>query len=280
MPGLLSSIARTYVRRFPLDKGKYHLVQAMRQIDPPAKVVSQVAGRFLMELDLAESLQGLLYYYGYYERDLTRFIESIIRPGSVMVDVGANIGTFTLLAASLGATCYSFEASPTVCATLRRNIALNEFGNITVRECAVSDHTGEASFFLYEDVGKNNSCGQSAFFRRGPGREIKVPLETLDSALSDLTRVDFIKTDVEGADFLVLRGANAILERFHPVLAIEATEELANKLGGSVAEILDLLFGHGYQVYSLSRHGMVPVSRSAPPATQTTLIARYPGTAV
>ena len=102
----------------------------MRQIDPPAKVVSQVAGRFLMELDLAESLQGLLYYYGYYERDLTRFIESIIRPGSVMVDVGANIGTFTLLAASLGATCYSFEASPTVCATLRRNIALNEFGTL------------------------------------------------------------------------------------------------------------------------------------------------------
>jgi FkbM family methyltransferase len=280
MPGLLSSIARTYVRRFPLDKGKYHLVQAMRQIDSPAKVVSQVAGRFLMELDLAENLQGQLYYYGYYERELTRFIESIIRPGSVMVDVGANIGTFTLLAASLGATCYSFEASPAVCAALRRNIALNKFGNITVRECAVSDHAGEASFFLYEDVGKNNSCGQSAFFRRGPGREIKVPLETLDTALSDLDRVDFIKTDVEGADFLVLRGANAILERFHPALAIEATEELASKLGGSVAEILDLLFGHGYQVHSLSRHGMVPVTRSAPPATQTTLIARYPSTTI
>ena len=95
-----------------------------------------------MELDLAENLQSQLYYYGYYEKDLTRLIESIIRPGSVMVDVGANLGTFSLLAASLGATCYSFEASPTVCAALRRNIALNQFANITVRECAVSDHAG------------------------------------------------------------------------------------------------------------------------------------------
>jgi FkbM family methyltransferase len=279
MPGLISSIARAYVRRSPLEKGKFHLVQAMRKIDPPEKVVSQVAGRFLMELDLSEYLQGNLYYYGYYEKELTRFIESSIRPGSVMVDVGANLGTFSLLAASLGATCYCFEASPTVCAALRHNIELNRFTNITVRECAVSDHAGEASFFLFEDVGKANACGQSAFFRRGPGREIKVPLVTLDSALSGLDRVDFIKTDVEGADFLVLRGANDILERFHPVMAIEASQELATKLGGSVAEILDLLFAHGYQVHSLTRHGMTPVSRSAPPTTQTTLIARYPGTA-
>ena len=59
MAGLLRSIARGYVRHSPLEKGKYHLVQAMRKIDPPEKVVSQVAGRFLMDLDLSEYLQGI-----------------------------------------------------------------------------------------------------------------------------------------------------------------------------------------------------------------------------
>ncbi len=98
MAGLLRSIARSYVRHSPLEKGKYHLVQAMRRIDPPAKVVTQVAGRFLMDLDLSESLQGILYYYGYYERGLTRFMEETIRPGSLMVDVGGAFGSVSLLA--------------------------------------------------------------------------------------------------------------------------------------------------------------------------------------
>src|SRR5271170_4238585 len=112
MPGLLSPIARTYVRRSPIEKGKYHLVQAMRKIDPPERVVSQVAGRFLMELDLSEFIQGQLYYYGYFDKELTQVIEETLRPGSVMVDVGANVGIFSLLAASLGASCHAFEASP------------------------------------------------------------------------------------------------------------------------------------------------------------------------
>ena len=153
MAGLLRSIARGYVRHSPLEKGKYQLIQAMRRIDGRESVVSEVAGRFLMDLDLSEYLQGNLYYYGYYERELTKFIEESIRPGDVMVDVGANIGTFSLLAASLGATCYAFEASPDNCAVLRRNIALNEFSGIHVYECALSDHRGETIFYLYEEPG-------------------------------------------------------------------------------------------------------------------------------
>ena len=80
LAGLLRSIARGYVRHSPLEKGKYQLVQAMRKIDGRENVVSQVAGRFLMDLDLSEYLQGNLYYYGYYERELTKFIEELFDP--------------------------------------------------------------------------------------------------------------------------------------------------------------------------------------------------------
>ena len=279
MAGLLRSIARSYVRHSPLEKGKYHLVQAMRRIDPPARIVTQVAGRFLMDLDLSENLQGILYYYGYYERGLTRFMEETIRPGSVMVDVGANIGTFSLLAASLGATCHAFEASPDNCSVLRRNIDINQFPGITVHECALSDHSGETAFYLYEETGARNTCGQNALFRRGAGREIRVSMETLDSALGDLPRIDFIKSDVEGADCLVLRGARSILETHHPIVVVEAYEELASKLGGSIAEILDILWGHGYDVCRLSRSGVEPVTKSSPPFALATLVARFPSSA-
>ena len=275
MSGLLRSIARGYVRHSPLEKGKYHLVQAMRRIAPQEKMVSRIAGRFLMELDLSEFLQGNLYYYGYYEPDLTEFIEKTIRPDDVMVDVGANIGTFSLLAASLGATCYAFEASPDNCSALRRNITLNQFTSIHVYECALSDHRGETTFYLYEEPGMKNTCGQNALFRRGAGREMKVPLETLDLALKDVPRVDFIKSDVEGADFLVLRGAREILEKHHPTLVIEAAEELASNLGGSIAEILGILWEHGYDISRLTRSGLQPIAKSDPPFAFATLIARF-----
>ncbi len=248
----------------------------MRRIDGRESVVSEVAGRFLMDLDLSEYLQGNLYYYGYYERELTKFIEESIRPGDVMVDVGANIGTFSLLAASLGATCYAFEASPDNCAALRRNVALNEFNGIHVCECALSDHRGETTFYLYEEPGMRKTCGQNALFRRGAGREIKVPLETLDLALKDLPRIDFIKSDVEGADFLVLRGARAILEKHHPTVVIEAADELASKLGGSNAELLDILWDHGYEVSRLTQSGLQPVFKSSPAFAFATLVAHFP----
>jgi len=276
LPGLLSSVARTYVRRSPIEKGKYRLVQAMRRIDRPERVISQVSGRFLMELDLSEYLQGQLYYYGYYDKPLTQLMQDTLRPGSVMVDVGANLGTFSLLAASLGATCHAFEASPDICSALRRNIALNKFTGIEVHQLALSDHSGEATFYIFQETGQRNACGQSSFVRRGAGREIRVPVETLDSALSGLSRIDFIKIDVEGADFLVLRGARAILEKFHPVLVVEALEELAVKLGGSVAQILEILWEHGYQVYNLTGSGMARVTRSTPSITHANLAAMVP----
>ncbi len=276
MPGLLSSIARQYIRKSPIEKGKYHLVQAMRKIDSTEKIVSQVAGRFLMELDRSEFLQGQLYYYGYYEEELTRFIESTLHRGSVMVDVGANIGIFSLLAASLGAACHAFEASPDNCAALRRNIALNGFTGITVHECALSDHSGEATFYLYEERGARNNSGQNALFRRGTGREIRVPMMTLDAALRDLPQVDFIKSDVEGADFLVLQGAGEILDRFHPTIAIEATEELAERLGGSVMQILETLWRHGYEIQRLTPSGLSPITRSTPSISYATLVAHVP----
>lgn len=276
MSSLLRSMARSYVRHWPIEKGKYHIVQAMRRIDPPGKVVSQVAGRFLMELDLSEYLQGQLYYYGYYEKHLSQLIQETLSPGSVMVDVGANIGTFTLLAASLGATCHSFEASPENCAALRRNIALNKFHGITVHECAVSDRQGEATFFLYEETGARKSCGENALFRRGAGREIRVPMETLDSALCGLSRIDFIKSDVEGADFLVLCGARAILSEFHPIVVLEATEELASELGGSVRQILETLWEHGYEISIMNGRRLTRVTPSSPPIAYATLVARMP----
>lgn len=276
MPELLRSIARSYVHHFPIEKGKFHVAEAMRRISPREKVISQVAGRFLMELDLSEYLQGMLFYFGYYERQLTRLIKETVRPGWVMVDAGANVGTFSLLAASLGATCYAFEASPTNCALLRRNISLNKFTGITVHECALSDRSGVTQFFVYEEPGMGKAGGLSAMFRRGAGREIQVPMKSLDVVLGDLPRIDIIKCDVEGADFLVLRGAQSILKKLHPIVVVEAVEGLANQLGGSVADILATLWECGYEVYTLRASGSALVPKTTSTLDSATLVARFP----
>ena len=145
---------------------------------------------------------------------------------------------------------------------------------IHVYECALSDHRGETTFYLYEEPGMKNTCGQNALFRRG-GRD-KCAARDSRSGAKRPTADDFIKSDVEGADYLVLRGARAILEKHHPMMVIEAADELASKLGGSIAEILDILWGHGYEVSRLTRSGLQPVVKSGPSFAFATLVARFP----
>ena len=277
MRTVLRALARSYVRHSPLRKGRFWVGEAMRRtVDRQEKLTTEVLDRFVMDLDLSDPLQSYIYYFGHFEQGLCSLIEKSVGPGSVMIDVGANVGIFSLLGASLGASCHAFEAAPTVASDLRRNIALNNFEKITVHECAVSDHCGEATFYLYEETGAKTNHGQNALFKRGAGREVVVPVQSLDSCLGNLSRLDFIKSDIEGADLLALRGAQKLIEKFHPIIAVEADQQLSSELGGSIADIYHLLRRHGYQVYSLTPEGVFPVNDiQSSSSMHYTFVARF-----
>jgi FkbM family methyltransferase len=149
--------------------------------------------------------------------DLRRFA-AFIEPGFTVADVGAHVGTFSVIAgARVGSAghVFSFEPAPDSRRMLQENIGLNRFERrVTVVPAAVSDQPGETVFYVDGNSTTNSLMRLSTVspIRSAPQTPIKVELTTLDVFFGALGRdPDLVKIDVEGAEFAVLRGADRIL---------------------------------------------------------------------
>lgn len=144
-------------------------------------------------------------YFGLHEFEDMAFLLHFLRPGDLFADVGANIGSYTILASAVcGARTVAFEPDPDTFAALTRNIALNRVGDLVdSREAALGSQVGSVSFTVGLDT-LNRIATEAA----GPART--VAMDTLDHALNDLAP-NLIKLDVEGFERDVLGGAERTL---------------------------------------------------------------------
>lgn len=150
-----------------------------------------------------------------YELDTTRYFKRTITSGMTVVDVGANLGYFTRLAASLvGPTgnVYAFEPDADNFLLLKENT--KQFRNVHIVQSAVSDREGAITFYLSNKMGMH-----SLLEKNGSGRSIAVPSTTLDR-LYEKTDIHFVKMDVEGAEKLVFGGMKKLLMR-KPIVVFE-----------------------------------------------------------
>jgi len=178
------------------------------------------------------------YWLGSYELNKRLAFEREIPAGAVIYDIGANVGYFSLLAAVLvgpEGCVYAFEPLPRNVEFLRKHIKLNKLDTIEVVEAAVSDHSGEASF----DLGASSAMGHLA-----SSGGITVRLVTLDQMLlaGELLPPDYMKVDVEGAEYDVLNGARGLLEKFHPTLFLDTHQREAHHLTITLLEELGYEF--------------------------------------
>jgi FkbM family methyltransferase len=167
----------------------------------------------------------------------------ILHPGSVVYDVGANVGFLTLIAARLVGPeghVYAFEPIPANVRAIERNAALNELGNVTVVELALSDRAGDAVLRIPH---ANQGARLASLGESSGEEELTVRTAALDE-LDGLRPPDLLKLDVEGAELLVLQGAKRCLETHRPALICElhdtraAIEELLPQLGYEVTRIV------------------------------------------
>jgi len=183
----------------------------------------------------------------YYEPELA-YLEKVLSPGKVFIDVGANFGVYTLVASKLaGAAGKVIAIEPTAqsFAVLRQNIALNHLANVRAFRVALTQTRGKAWLYHgWDPVG--NSLGMDPL-RGDEGEEVQT--ESLDNLLEEnsIDRVDVIKVDVEGAEELVLRGATRTLITYSPVVIFEFNPGCAARLGLSPGGARDFLQGLGYE---------------------------------
>ena len=172
---------------------------------------------------------------GGHEADLRPIIEPLLPDGGVLLDVGAHVGHWTLRLAERASRVYAVEANPASASTLRRNLALNDIGNVTVLQVAAWD---ERTYLRLDDPGRQVAGGSTrtvegehvqeagrhdCVVAKCPGWQDAVPayeLQKIDT-LVELDRIDLVKLDVEGADLHALRGMAGLLHKFRPTLVVE-----------------------------------------------------------
>jgi FkbM family methyltransferase len=184
-----------------------------------------------------------------YEPELAE-LEKFLSPGKIFVDVGANVGIYTLVASKLvGAAgrVLAFEPTPQTFAGLRRNIALNRLGNVLTFPVALSEETGTAWLYYGSDPVRN-SLGRDPCTE---GECERVALESLDQVLQQagVEHVDVLKIDAEGAEELVLRGAEKLLTSSWPVVIYEVNPQASSYLGLSKDGATKLLERRGYEFF-------------------------------
>ncbi|MEP7023090.1 MAG: FkbM family methyltransferase [Actinomycetota bacterium] len=174
----------------------------------------------------------------------------VLQPGELFVDVGANVGSYTLWAAELGAEVIALEPAADTFALLEENVALNGY-RVQAIQAAAGAECGTARF----------SAGRDAGNSLDPDGPVQTRLATVDSLIGDRT-VAGLKIDVEGFEIEVLRGcANALAERRLRLIQLEWNEMSELALGTSRQPITDLLAAHGYQLYRPDAQGrLCPVT--------------------
>ena len=154
-----------------------------------------------------------------------------LQPGSVVIDVGANLGEWTVpFARAVGPTgrVVAVEPAPRSAAALASTLAVNALRQAEIVRCAIGDHDGTADFAVPVVTSARTDTGTARIGPASTGYDaLRVPLRRLDSLAAErnLARLDLVKIDVEGHERRVLDGAASILDRFRPVLVIETGHE-------------------------------------------------------
>jgi FkbM family methyltransferase len=218
----------------------------------------RVDGRYgvtLITPSIRETVGFHLLVDGVYEPEVLDFALGRLRPGAVVVDVGANIGTFTLpVAKEIGAAgcVIAIEASPRVFPYLRRNVTLNELSNVRLVQCAAFNCDWQAVPFYETSI---DSFGKGSLGAHFHADRISVVTRTLDSILSEqqVRRVDLIKLDVEGSEAVVFEGAGKLLTGdSSPIIVFEFCDWAEESvLGGRVGYAQRLLRDWGYRIWRL-----------------------------
>ena len=217
-----------------------------RLMKRPAVVRVGAKGRFKAVGD--SPFSSMVVYTGLPEWDEMNFLLRVLRPSDGFIDIGANVGFYTVLASTIvTGPLLAFEANPRNLEVLREQVKLNQLANAEVFGTALGNSTGELSFF---DSGRET--GSIASEKDTGAKLITVPCSRLDDCLGGRSLPDYVvaKMDVEGCEALILEGATSALKSGRiAVWLFERNEAALQKHGSSGEQLLATFSRHGYSIH-------------------------------
>ncbi len=220
-----------------------------------------------------------LFLSGSYEPNEMMFLRQTLRPGMVFIDVGANLGLYTLFASRLvgsSGVVLALEPSGRDFNRLLANLQLNESAQVRALRLAASDHHSQRELLLADDEHSgHNTFGRFAYDSVGSNGWETVQTCPLDEVARQehLGRVDVIKIDAEGHEWFVLQGARQIILKSHPVLLLEVNEKALAAQGCRPEQIIEFLKDLGYSLWQVDSSTGQPVPLSAGERANLNVIA-------
>lgn len=248
-------LLRAYIRWAPWRLGKRALWARAARLEPgPPKVEARSRYGFRIAGDARLVMPRCMYWFGTWEPPLSDWIRRTLRPGDVFVDVGANIGWFSLLAArgvAPSGSVVAIEASPETAGKLERNVAANGFPHVRVVRAAATAEAGAVPFYR----APWNDAEDSTLPGAGKEPAGEVPGMPLPELLTDaeLRAARIVKVDVEGGELGVLRGLLPALPlmRGDVEIAVEAHPEMLAAQDSSVDDLLEMMRQAGFEAREL-----------------------------
>lgn len=257
-----SSVFRAVLSLF--DQKNYATSFTVRLTADDVRVVEYAGVK--IATDVAEPVISYSIEQGRYERHMVAFYQRILRPGMKVIDIGANIGLFSLLAAKLvgeEGCVYSIEPRGENARLLLYSARLNGFRNIRLLPTAVGNTTG---YTLYQThIGANGALMTKSSDEAEPHSEFNsqailhptsqvVPIARLDNLISG--QIDVIKLDIEGAEGLALHGASELIRTYRPLITSEASMEMLDRVSNmTLHNYLLLTRDQGYRQFVISQEG-------------------------
>ena len=262
VPAVLRAVIRLVLRtwsRFPKAPGYlYQIVERWGARLAVHPLECRLFNGTRMRCDLQDHIQRQIYFSGAFEPIELYLVRQLLQPGMVVIDAGVNVGEYTLVAAlAVGSQgeVHAFEPVPKNYVRLADHVLENRLeGTVRTNRLALWHRCETVRLHLWSDEIGNDG-----------GYMIGIPSETVDTVTSPavtlddyviekkLHRVDFIKMDVEGAEWYALRGATAVVARWRPTMLLEINRLKCRALGYEPERILEFLQQYGYLLWAVGQ---------------------------
>lgn len=238
----------------------------LERTKPGAIIKARLADGHTMWLKVGDQISHHIFVNGVHESTATSTILPFVTPDMVILDIGANVGYYSLLFAQRTGPrgrVYAFEINPAVLDVLERNVSTSGLDNLETVRLAVSDEDGTVDFFVPKpgDEGEG-SLREST--RYDAEQVMQVRATTIDHFLEEhaIDRVDLIKIDIEGGESAAFAGAHRLLSSTHrPIIMFEALDSACANFGIDWLGVLDQVRGYGYVIHQVDGGNFIAVPR-------------------
>jgi len=233
----------------------------------PAEKVSTDIGPLWLPAD-DSVMRPWIAHYGTWEPVETGFLRGRLEPGMTLLDIGANVGYFSILGARAvgpSGTVIAIEPEPANYALLCANLWESRVGNVAPLRAAASSFAGPLPLSI-----SSENCGDHRSFMERPGeRVVAVAGVRVDDVLEADAHVDVVKIDIQGADHRAVIGMERLLARCRPVLLVEFWPRGIDELGDQPVDVLSYYRSLGFSITSIDQPGADPGWTRDPELVQT-----------